>query len=245
MLRTLLALLGFLFFCGLPVRAADLMVMPVSIHLDKQRDRGIVQVTNQGTETATLQAEAIAWRREGGVDHDGPTTDLILNPPVFTLAPGKTQLVRVGLRRSSEAEQETTYRLVLREVPTANEAQSTGVQGQVRVLVALRLPVYVAPAAVRSEQRWQVRYDGSNQMVAQVVNTGNVHYKVGALRVLNDPQAPTVVAQGPESVLFPGETRSFRLQRPALPANAANSPLMLEVITDRGSQQVALGVVGP
>ena len=43
--------------------AADLTVMPVSVQLDRQRDRSTVQITNQGQEAATIQVDAGQRRR--------------------------------------------------------------------------------------------------------------------------------------------------------------------------------------
>ena len=217
--------------------AADLTVMPVTLHLDRTHDRTTVQVTNQGREPVLLQADAIAWNRVAGVDSNAPTGDLMVNPPVFTLAPGRTQIVRVGLRRAAEADSEMTYRMVLREVPMPNDAFMPTVQGQVRVLVTLLVPVYVAPNAVRREQHWRARLDAEGRLVADVTNTGNVHYKVGSVGVQGELAHPPVTAKGPESVLFPGEARSFRLPAPALPTAR---PITLEVMTDRGMQHVAL-----
>ena len=224
--------------------AAELSLMPVAVHLDRARDRTTVQVTNNGSTAVVLQADAIAWRRDAGVDRDEASDDLIVNPAVFTIAPGRTQIVRVGLRRTTASEQEATYRMVLREVPTAETAGTPSVQGNVRVLVTMRLPVYVAPAAVRREERWHARYDEQGRLVAHVTNNGNVHYKVGAVRVQGEDARTTVVAQGPDSVLFPGEARSFRLPARSAPAGAAPAspaqPLTLEVMTDRGVHSVAL-----
>src|SRR5690349_19377576 len=104
--------------------AADLSLMPVVVHLDRTRDRTTVQVTNNGSTAVVLQADAIAWRRDAGVDRDEASDDLIVNPAVFTVAPGRTQIVRVGLRRSTASEQEATYRMVLREVPAPETAET-------------------------------------------------------------------------------------------------------------------------
>lgn len=220
--------------------AADLSIMPVAIHLDQGRDRTTVQVTNNGATPVVLQAEAIAWLREAGVDRDAASDDLIVNPSVFTIGAGKTQVVRVGLRRNAQADKEVTYRMVLREVPLPVAADAFGIDGNVRVLVAMRVPVYVAPAAVRREERWHARYDADGDMVAQVTNNGNVHYKVGAVNVQGASAGSAIVAKGPDSVLFPGEVRSFRVPAKSLPAGAPGKPVMLDVTTDRGVQHVAL-----
>ena len=223
------------------VIAADLGIMPVAVQLGPQHDRATVQIVNHGTTPMILQAEAIAWQRHNGVDRDTPTSDLIVNPPVFTVQPGRTQIVRLGLRRASaEAAKESTYRLVLREVPAPQDAETHAVQGNVRVLVALRLPVYVAPAVVARDERWQLRRQADGAVVAEVSNAGNVHLKIATLRLHDGVTAQTLSAEAiVGAVLFPGEARSIQL-RP----NAAlgSGPHTLEVLTDRGPQYVALSL---
>jgi fimbrial chaperone protein len=228
-------------WCGVcpSAHAADLSIMPVAVQLDAAHDRSTVRVTNQGATPVILQADAIGWKREAGVDTDTATSDLIVNPPVFTVAPGKTQIVRVGLRRDSTTEQESTYRMVLREVPSADAANDT-LQGQVRVLVALRVPVYVAPSVVRRQERWVARYDDSGHLVAAVTNTGNVHYKVGSLHVASEDSTAATRAEGPQSVVMPGEAHSFVLPSPV--KSISGKPMTLEVQTDAGMQYVPLEI---
>jgi fimbrial chaperone protein len=225
--------------------AADLGIMPVAVQLDRTRDRATVQVINNGDQPVVLQAEAIAWIRESGVDRDGPTADLIVNPPVFTVKPGQTQIVRVGLRRNADAEKETTYRMVLREVPVPLSPEQQTVSGSVRVLVALRVPVYVAPVAVNRDERWQARVDRDGNLVASVTNAGNVHYKVASIKLHpghvkdGDGSAPTA-EKAIGAVLFPGEAQSFQLRPQSPLTRSAGAPMTLEIMTDRGPHYVPL-----
>jgi fimbrial chaperone protein len=222
---------------GLAANAADVSLMPVNVRLDRNNDRATVQVQNNGSEPVIMQADAIAWNRVNGQDVDGPTSDIIVNPPIFTIQPGQTQIVRVGLRRATELQQEATYRMVLREVPSPRLSDVGNVSGAVRVLVALRVPVYVAPAKVQRSEQWKLSRDARGELVASVSNTGNVHLKVGELRLQGEGTDGKVLAvKGTHSVIFPGEQRSFPLQASA-PAGRAVS---LQVSTDQGVQQVAL-----
>lgn len=232
----LTAAMAWLLLAG-PGAAAELSLMPVAVQLDRSTDRSTVRVTNNGSAPVVLQADAIRWHREAGVDRDEASDDLIVSPGVFTIGPGRTQVVRVGLRRTAASDREQTYRLVLREVPS-QAAEPAMVQGNVRVLVTLRLPVYVAPDAVRQEQRWHARYDEQGRLVAQVTNHGNVHYRVAGVRVQGDARQAFHVTQGPESVVFPGEVRRFALA--ALAQADTARPVTLEVMTDAGLHHVAL-----
>ncbi|MDR7331881.1 fimbria/pilus periplasmic chaperone [Roseateles asaccharophilus] len=217
------------------VRAADVTLMPVAVKLDRANDRATVQVMNNGQEPVLMQAEAIAWNRVGGIDIDGPTTDVIVNPPVFTVQPGQTQVLRLGLRRSQQLEQEATYRIVLREVPMPRPSDVLNVAGSVRVLVALRVPVYVAPAQVKRGEQWKVTRAPNGELLAQVSNTGNVHVKVSELRLQGEggTALASLAQKGSHSVIFPGEQRTFRL-----PATAQATQVLVQ--TDEGQQVVAL-----
>lgn len=235
MMRITSALLLCLGLLPLASEAADVTLMPVNVKLDSANDRATVQVANNGTEPVVMQAEAIAWTRVNGVDVDGATTDIIVNPPVFTVKPGQTQVVRVGLRRNQELQQEGTYRIVLREVPTLRMSDIGNVSGSVRVLMALRVPVYVAPAKVVRNEKWKLSKDSNGEMTAVVSNAGNVHMKIAELRLQGAGTEDLVIEQrGSHAVIFPGEERSFRLKRVI-----STQPVNLQVRTDEGLQNVA------
>ena len=220
-------------------RAADVSIMPVNVQLSRGTDRATVQVQNNGNEAVTMQAEGILWTRQNGQDVDGPTSDLLVNPPIFTLQPGQVQVLRVGLRRPPDLQQEATYRMVLREVPVPRPGGDTQVTGAVRVLVALRVPVYVAPNQVRRESSWSVQRAAGGETVATVTNAGNVHVKVSELRVTAaNGEVKSIAVPGAQSVVFPGEQRSYRIQTPSGP------PASLQVMTNEGLQQVATGAAG-
>ncbi|KAK6024707.1 gram-negative pili assembly chaperone domain protein [Ostertagia ostertagi] len=238
-----LRLLALWVFALLPLlsttaQAADVTLTPVNVKLDRANDRATVQVMNNGQEPVLMQAEAISWTRVGGLDVDGPTTDLIVNPPVFTVQPGQTQVLRLGLRRTTERTEEGTYRIVLREVPIPRPSDDMNVAGSVRVLVALRVPVYVAPAQVKRGEQWKLTRAASGELLAQVANTGNVHLKVAELSLQgeNGQALAKVTQKGSASVIFPGEQRTFRL-----PATAQAT--QMQVQTEDGVQKVALNDV--
>lgn len=215
--------------------AANLGITPVAVHMSGATNRATVNVVNSGEESVTMQVEAIAWNRVNGVDQDGETSDVMVNPGVFTIAPGESQIIRVGLRKPSDQPVESTYRLVLREVPTANTAVTPGTN--VRVLVAMRIPVYVAPAQVQRDEKWKVSTDAKGNLAVRLQNDGNVHYKIGGIKVHpgSDNTATPIASTTEGGVVFPGETRNF-LMRPSQLVNVKN--VTLEVFTDTGPQYI-------
>lgn len=235
------ALLGLVI--PLPSLAADIALMPTTIQFDATTRRSTVQVTNNGKDPVIMQAETIGWKRVNGVDQDTSTSDLVVNPPVFTIQPGQTQIVRLGVRRAAEVDSEAMYRMVLREIPPLAVPGLSTVSGNVQVLVALRVPVYVSPANVVRNEQWKLDRDGAGNVVAQVSNEGNVHLKVAQLR-LHEGEVRESSQRGSEqnvaTVLFPGEQRRFVIPQ----TSQARGAMTLEVLTDQGRQYVPLGATG-
>lgn len=224
--------------------AAQLGITPVTIQFVDKFNRTVVSVVNYGSTPVTMQAEAVEWLRVNGSDEDRPTNALALNPGVFTIGPGETQIVRVALRQPGQKIDEAKYRLVLREVPAAADARTDGNADAtpVKVLLATRVPVYVAPARVVEKEQWDARRDAAGNIVASIRNAGNVHYKIGKVNLRGENQKDGVPAASASlgAVLFPGEETSFplRLSQP-LPES---KQVTLEVFTNRGVQYVALNL---
>ena len=227
--------------------AADISVMPVSLSLGARQDRQAVTITNQGDAPVMLQVEAVAWSQRDGEDHYAPTRELIVNPPMFTVGNGKSQIVRVGLRDPQAGPQEAAYRLIVRQVP-APEAVATqpfagemSDPGQIRVLLQLRLPVYVAPAQPQREQQWRAWRTPAGNVAVEILNKGNVHQTITGLTMRSsDPIAPQATGSSKVSAsVLPGQTRRWEL-RPT--GAAAPSRIELEAETDSGPQRVSLAL---
>ena len=225
---------GFLSQARLAV-ASDIGVTPTAVHLDKSNDRATVRVINSGTEAVIMQVEAVEWTRGGDNDANTPTPDMVINPSVFTVQAGQSQLVRVGLRRAVQEDHEGTYRIVLREVPAPPRAGETRVSGQVRVLMALRVPIYVAPSKIVRQAAWQATQSYDGTISASVRNEGNVHVRVGRIQLrTSEGNAVPTNDPGAAAVVLAGDSRSFRVRSPTRDAQ----PLTLDVTTDDGTQSV-------
>ncbi len=225
---------------ALHARAAELSVSPVAIELTRAIERSTITVVNQGRDPVVMQADSVGWVRENGVDKDVASTDLLVNPPVFTIQPGQSQIVRLGMRAKPTGEKQQTYRVVMREVPSAYTPEGAGAQGNIRVLVALRIPVYVLPDNVIRAEKWTGKIAKDGTVTTSVKNSGNVYMKVGSIQLRpadsKDPVDPAA-AKSFGIVVFPGEDKSFSIK----PAYAvAPGAATLQLVTDRGPEQVAV-----
>jgi fimbrial chaperone protein len=230
-----IAMLLALLACAGTASAAEIAVTPVAVHLDKSSDRATVSVINSGAEPVIMQVEAVEWKSGAAAEQDVPTRDMVINPSVFTIAPGQAQLVRVGLRRAAQADSEGTYRIVLREVPAAPRPGEVRVSGQIRVLMALRVPIYVAPSNVVRESRWQATQAHDGSITASLRNEGNVHVRVGRIQLRSHEDSPAMPSEhAAAGVVLAGDSRHFKVRG----ATPDTRPMMIDVITDEGTQTV-------
>jgi fimbrial chaperone protein len=193
--------------------AAGISVSPTSLTLDARHVSASVTLTNGTDEEKIFQADPVSWRHEAGQDIYQPSSQLIVSPPMFRLAPGARQIVRVGLANTATANAaaEGTYRLFIAEVP--RQTEQTNVSGaQLRLMLRLGLPLFVQPAAPRSEVLiWHARRAADGGINIQVSNNGNVHARLSELEVVPDGGAAPLRVGG-FSYLFGGETRDWTLK---------------------------------
>jgi fimbrial chaperone protein len=121
--------------------AAQFSIEPLLLTLRADRLATSLTLGNTGAKPVTVQAELVSWNQDGGEDAYAEAVGLIVSPPIFTLAPGAKQVVRVGrLKRSQAPERELAYRIRLTEVPPKASGQALATYMQ------LTLPVFVPPA---------------------------------------------------------------------------------------------------
>lgn len=224
--------------CALSAQAGSLSVMPVVVALSDHKVREAITVTNQGDERVTTHVDVVSWTQADGKDVFAPTTDVLLNPGVFTLEPGQVQVLRLGWRGQPPLDAERTYRILLREVPPAAPAQSLSgaLPSQVRVLLELRIPIYVAPRQVVLRPEWQTwRVDGDTLEV-RFRNQSNVHTVVHELQLASGSGTPLGAPLDVHAAVLAGQERHWTLPLP----KAGAADLTVDVRADQGHQRLTI-----
>jgi fimbrial chaperone protein len=192
--------------------ASGISVSPTSLTLDARHVSASVILANGTDEEKIFQADPVSWRHEAGQDIYQPASQLIVSPPMFRLAPGARQVVRVGLANTATATAATegTYRLFIAEVPKQTGQVNAG-GAQLRLTLRMGLPLFVQPAAPRSEALiWHARRAADGGINLRVSNNGNVHARLSELEILPGGGSPLRVDGF--SYLFGGETRDWTLK---------------------------------
>ncbi|MDC1509683.1 fimbria/pilus periplasmic chaperone [Oceanospirillaceae bacterium] len=217
------------------VSAASIGVSPVRATLSADQQVGALTVHNTGTEPMSVQLEVMNWSQQEGKDVFTATREVLANPPIFTVPPGGSQLVRAGLRRAPDAQRELTYRIFLQELPPPPNPDFNGA----RMLMRVSLPVFVLPAlAAEPVLRWKAARTSDGALKISLTNIGNAHIQIANFSLSLPGSAQPWITQQASTYVLLGQSRDW-----IVPANAENPApppgaiLQLFAQTDAGDME--------
>lgn len=159
--------------------AGSFTATPIKLTIPTGASSTSLSLENVGDQPVLVQAEVVAWAQDAGKDVLTPSRDLVVSPPIFKVAPGGAQTVRVGVLSRPQSDREITYRLFLQEVP---EAPRAGEQG-VSVALRLGLPVFLLPRAPAAPVVTWHASPGDREVQLTLRNSGNAHVQVFQYRL--------------------------------------------------------------
>lgn len=196
-------------FCG-GTWAGSYTVDPVKVVLSMDKRAAALRVNNTHTSTVTVQVDTLQWSGVQAKSHmDLPRSkDLLAMPPIFTLQPGQQQIVRVGLRKPNQAEQEMAYRLMFKEVPPPPKPGAPMLQ----MALQMSIPVFVMPVApVKAQPRWQAELQDDGRLSLMVNNDGSAHLKFTGWQLKRSDGSQVAATEGLVYVL-PGGRKHFDVE---------------------------------
>jgi fimbrial chaperone protein len=213
--------------------AANFVVSPVRVELSPTQSSAALTVTSETTdEPVVVELRTIAWSQKDSEDVYTPTTELIATPPIFHIAPGGSQVIRVALRRPPASDRETAYRLILREVPPPPKPGFVGIQ----IALEMSLPVFARPRSPTAPAlRWKLESEPGGAIGLSVRNEGSAHVQIADLKLLVPGVQQPVGTFSQFAYVLPGETHHVPIERAQgeLPEIGANS-LHLTGYSDAG-----------
>lgn len=222
--------------CSL-LRAGSYTVQPVRIELTDQALATTVQVRNMADRTATIQAHVVRWTAEGVKEILTENDELLLNPPMFSLEPNEVQFMRVGLRKPPSETGESTYRLILEELPPPEGTNLDGIETLLRISV----PIFINMQSSQPELTWGIQHDGKDGLVLWAENHGHGHIKVNSVELRSKVEGAAVSRVLNAYLLSEG-----RKEWPIANPEFLNSHrLELKADTDRGPLEIVVDANAP
>ena len=171
--------------------ASGFGLAPTGLTIAPKAVSGSVVVTNTGSDELVIQARPYAWS-QNRADVRDETRDLVINPPIFTLAAGEQQLVRVAPRGAPPPDVERAYRLIFSEVPRGEAAASAP---GFRITIAMDIPLFVEPV-VRAQPAvtWRLEHAGDRSWLVGE-NSGGRHLRLREVQVFDGTRLLDTVAR--------------------------------------------------
>jgi fimbrial chaperone protein len=216
--------------------AATLQVSPVRITISADGKAGVVRLHNQSDVPTLVQVEALVWNETADLSQVATTSDILAVPPVFEIAAGAEQLIRLALRRPLTSGTEQAYRLLITEVP---RAVGDGVEG-VSFALRLNLPVFVTPDGALPQPAWSLQRDGGGAKLT-LDNHGNAHVRVRSIALFEDGGAQPVFVSDDGGYVLAGDERSWQLDLGRLKAGAS---LTVKAETNLGDLEAPVDIRG-
>lgn len=202
--------MGALLALGLafPGHAQSLAVAPVNLELASGQTTTSLTISNTGATQTAIQVRTFKWAQgpDGGEELT-KSDEVLASPPISTIAPGASQLVRLVVRAPAQGREET-YRIVIDQIPLAAES------GTVRLALRLLIPVFVEPVQpVEAHVRFHVERDEAGAALV-AVNDGGRHETLRDLILTNSDGDPITVAAVASPHLLAGATQRWRILAP-------------------------------
>lgn len=179
--------------------------MPVHIQVPPGQRATTVSVTNAGATETSIQIRAYAWAQPDGNDQLAATDAIVASPPIATIAPGATQIVRLVLRRAPQA-REDTYRILLDQIPPPAEP------GVVHVVFRISIPIFAEPKT-RAVSHLKFHLERSaQQMFLTASNDGVVHEALHGVELTADGGEKLDGTFGGSQYVLAGATRRWLIQ---------------------------------
>ncbi len=196
-------------FVATQAGAAGWEIDPVRVELSPQQQTGAVTVRNSSDQPTSIQVQAVAWSQRDGKDIYTPTNEILVSPPMVTIAAKGEQVIRVALRRQADATKELTYRISLQELPPPPAAGFTGVNVALRITLPVFVQSQTGKAAPKME--WQVSQSTLNQLRVGVRNPGTAHVQISDFALYAPGSNTRITGEPSSSYILEGQLHEWLL----------------------------------
>jgi fimbrial chaperone protein len=212
--------------------AAGWEIDPVRVDLCATQQTAAIVVGNDSDQPTSIQVQAVSWSQAEGKDIYTPTRELLVSPPIFTIAPKGEQVIRVALRREADSTNELTYRINLQEIPSQPKPGFMGVQVALRV----SLPVFIKQqeGKVVPNMVWKVSRLPDNMLKVGLKNQGSAHIQVSDFSLSAPAGDKQIASESGSSYVLAGQSREWLLKM-STPKKITSDSLRLKAYTDAGN----------
>lgn len=215
-------------------RATTFGAKPNSLTLDAQHRIAQLEFSSLDARTNLFDVTVARWSQTDGQDSLVPVTDPIVVPPIFSISPYETVLLRLTFRLPPQpGPSETSYQVIIKEVLPKTASANARI---------VTVPLFVPPASPSTTApTYTLKRAGSPNSADLIIkNASNTHIYIGKLSVEVDSKS---LYEGvPAIYVLAGQSRTIPLKLTAA-LSGQNAELRYE--DDRGDSQSATATITP
>lgn len=224
-----------LLLAGPAASAQALSVLPVNIFFSPGQKASSLTVTNVGTTETSIQIRAYAWSQQNNDDQLTESGAVVLSPPLATIAPGASQVIRLILRQLPQG-REATYRILVDQIPPPAEP------GIVHMVLRMSIPIFAQPPT-RAVPHVQFHLEmDSGKLVLVGINDGLSHEVVRDIVLSTSDERKLKEESNSTPYILAGATRRWPITAEG-PLPLPGESLQLTAHTDAGVIQQQVGFV--
>jgi fimbrial chaperone protein len=210
---------------SLPALAVTFGVKPVKISISADHRIAQIAFSSLNARVVVFDITAQRWTQDQNKDRLAPAPDVLVIPPVFSIAPYGTTLLRVAFRRPPAAQSsEQSYKIVITEVLKPSD--------RARPPVSIVVPLFVPAQTHAGSVTYSLRAPANGQAALIVSNTSTAHVYIGKAALSSGGKQIYTGVLG--AYVLAGATRSFPITLNRAPAA---QPIDLEFADDDGESQ--------
>lgn len=176
------AFLFYIFFVPGVILANGIKITPVRLDLSNQVPVATLKITNPSDAPLSVQTQLMRWTQSKGTDHYEVSQDILVMPPLFTVAPRQTQIMRLAFRQYA-GEEELAYRLYLKEIKPAQDLNPSALNMTLRI----GIPIFVSPGGkIKAQYTWKIKNVANKGVLVTLKNEGNKTLFVDSLSLLGE-----------------------------------------------------------
>jgi fimbrial chaperone protein len=217
--------------------AATWEIDPVRVELSPQQQTAAIKIKNNSNQPTKIQINVVAWSQSEGKEVYTQSKELLVSPPMVTIAANSEQIIRAALRRHADATNELSYRINLQELPAQPAPGFTGLQ----VALRIGLPVFVKPKSGKASPKmlWSVTRIAGDTLKVELHNQGNAHVQVSDFALYIPGEELALVKESGSSYVLAGQAHEWLLNTGS-PEKVSGGRLHLKAFTDAGNVDTEL-----
>jgi len=223
-------LLSWLLFCPQLALGGEFRVTPIRLELDRTSKSSVITVTNDSEADLNVQMRAFEWSQDAeGKDTYTETQEIVFFPKIMTLKKDENRIIRVGIKIPA-VKKEKTYRLFIEEIPRQEERKGAGIS----MVIRFGVPIFVKPLSEEPAGEISGAELSAGKVALTVLNTGNVHFFIKAIKLSGvDGAGENVYSQELSGWYLLSE--AARTHESSVPEDVCDEIkiLNIEVVTDR------------